>query len=75
MHHCVASYAQDAKSGRYIIMRIDGRERATVRFGGHPVRVLEVRGRFNALVSKACAQACDKVCAKYLVSVKKGGNP
>ena len=25
------------------MMRIDGPERATVRFGGHPVRVLEVR--------------------------------
>ena len=73
--HCVASYSREAKAGKYIVMRIDGPERATVRFGGHPVRVLEVRGRFNALVSKACAQACDKVCAKYLVSVKKGGNP
>ena len=71
MHHCVASYAQDAKSGRYIIMRIDGRERATVRFGGHPVRVLEVRRRFNAAVSTACRDACAKVCAEHLRSVPK----
>lgn len=71
MRHCVASYAMDAKAGRYIIMRIDGKERATVRFGGHPVRVQEVRARFNARVSPACAAACDKFCAEYLTSVPR----
>ena len=70
--HCVASYARDAKTGRCIVMRIDGKERATVRFGGHPVRVQEVKARFNARVSEACARACAKVCAEHLESVKKG---
>jgi len=69
--HCVASYASEAKEGRYIIMRIDGKERATVRFGGHPVRVLEVRGRYNADVSEACRRACAKVCAEHLTSERK----
>ena len=66
--NCVASYATDAKTGRFIIMRIDGRERATVRFGGHPVRVQEVKARFNARVSPECEDACRTVCAEHLVS-------
>lgn len=70
-HHCVASYASDAKAGRYIIMRIEGKERATVRFGGHPVRVQEVKGRYNATVSEACRRACEKVCAEHMESVPK----
>jgi hypothetical protein len=71
MRHCVASYREDAKQGRYIIMRIEGPERATVRFGGHPVRVQEVKGRFNAAVSEACRRACAKVCAEHIESVRK----
>lgn len=71
MRHCVASYAADAKAGRYIIMRIDGKARATVRFGGHPVSVKEVKGRFNAPVSTACELACEKVCAEHLESVPR----
>ena len=63
MKHCVASYREDAKAGRYIIMRIEGPERATVRFGGHPVRVQEVKARYNGPVSEACRRACAKVCA------------
>lgn len=72
MRHCVASYARDAEDGRYIIMKIDGPERATVRFGGHPVRVQEVKARFNAAVSRACLNACEKFCAEYLESAKRG---
>jgi hypothetical protein len=70
--HCVASYAADAKRGRCIVFRIEGPERATVRFGGHPVRVQEVKARFNAPVSEACRRACAKVCAEHMESVKKG---
>jgi len=70
-HHCVASYASDAKAGRYIIMRVEGKERATVRFGGHPARVQEVKGRYNARVSEACLRACEKVCAEHMESVPK----
>lgn len=71
MRHCVASYARHAKAGRYIIMKIEGKERATVRFGGHPVRVQEVKARFNRAVSDACRRACAKVCAEHLESVRK----
>lgn len=68
MRHCVASYREDARSGRYRIMKIEGPERATVRFGGHPARVQEVKARFNGAVSEACRRACAKVCAMYLRS-------
>lgn len=70
-HNCVASYAREAKEGRYIIMRIDGKERATVRFGGHPVYVQEVKGRFNKPVSDACSVACVKVCAEHFTSAPR----
>ena len=73
--HCVTSYRDDAKRGRCIVMKIEGPERATVRFGGHPVRVQEVKARFNARVSEACARACAKVCAEHLESVKKERTP
>lgn len=63
MKHCVASYREDARAGRYRIMKIEGPERATVRFGGHPLWVQEVRARFNGPVSEACKRACAKVCA------------
>lgn len=70
--HCVASYARDAKARSCLVMRIEGRERATVRFGGCPIKVQEVRARFNGPVSKACRRACEKICAEYLESERKG---
>jgi hypothetical protein len=66
MRHCVASYREDARRGRYMIMKIEGPERATVRFGGDPVRVQEVKARFNAPVSDACRRACAKVASEHL---------
>ncbi|MAM60824.1 PcfJ domain-containing protein [Maritimibacter sp. UBA3975] len=66
--NCVASYADDAKRGRCMVMRIEGKERATVRFGGHPVHVQEVKARFNAPASEDCRKACAKVCAVHLTS-------
>jgi len=71
MRHCVASYRADAKARRCMIMRIEGPERATVRFGGHPARVQEVKGRFNAAVSEACRRACAKVLAEFIESEKE----
>lgn len=65
MRHCVASYREDARVGRYRIMKIEGPERATVRFGGHPVWVQEVKARYNGPVSEACKRACAKVAAMF----------
>lgn len=70
MRHCVASYAKEAKARKYIIMMIEGPERATVRFGGDPVRVLEVKSRFNAPVSARLADVCRIFCAEYLTNGK-----
>jgi hypothetical protein len=71
MRHCVTSYREDARAGKYIIMKIEGLERATVRFGGHPVRVQEVKARFNGAVSEPCKRACAKVCATHIESRRK----
>lgn len=63
--HCVASYSAEAKARKYLIMRIEGRERATVRFGWNPVHAIEVKGRYNKAVTNGCAKACDDVAKKY----------
>ncbi len=52
--HCVASYREDAKAGRCIVMRCSGAERATYRFGGEDGT--ELRGFANADVTQKCAE-------------------
>jgi len=63
MHHCVASYYRDIRSGRTRIysIRKDGRRVATAEFAVIPgrIRAVQIKGACNARPPKAVIEAAD----------------
>jgi len=53
-HHCVAAYAKRAAQGRYAVLRIEGKERATAGFVPRSGQVDQVYGACNQMVSDEC---------------------
>jgi hypothetical protein len=63
-HHCVGSYAHEAKRGKYQVFRIEGPERATLGLfqrGPKFWAVDQVYGACNQVVSEKCRDAAYKV--------------
>lgn len=60
--HCVASYAKQAERGHYMVLRIEGRERATAGFSriGNAWSFQQIYGAMNAPVSDACKEFARK---------------
>jgi hypothetical protein len=66
-HHCVAAYAKLASRLQYAVLRIDGKERATLglRRVGSIFRVDQLYGACNSFVSPACEAFCTSVVDEY----------
>lgn len=56
--HCIASYIGAARQGSCYVMKIEGLERATVRFYPVSISVAEVKALYNGEVSHQCYKAC-----------------
>lgn len=67
MHHCVGSYAHSASLRQYLVLRIDGKERATAGYtrDGRGWRLDQVYGVCNAAVSEACRAFAYEAVAEY----------
>lgn len=65
-HHCVGSYAHDARRGVYAVMKVEGNERATIGLMRTPQgwQVDQVYAACNAPVSPACRDFAFKVANK-----------
>ena len=62
MHHCIAGYAGRARRGEETAFSISGAERASVSFSaGH----VEINGRYNRAVSKACRDAAAEAWKQF----------
>lgn len=71
-HHCVASYARMAAHGECAILRIEGKERATLSVMHGTVQ--QVYGACNAAVSAECKLFASKVAVQYtgdLINARK----
>lgn len=68
-HHCVASYARTAASGKYAVFKIEGKERATAGVVGNSVD--QVYGACNARVSDECRAFAIKVATKYATAARQ----
>lgn len=67
MHHCVGSYAQEAAKRRYLVLRIDGKERATAGYTpfGQMWKVDQVYGACNVPASETCRIFAIEASAMY----------
>lgn len=70
MHHCVASYAGDAKRRRYAVLKIEGDERATcgLTFDGALWRIQQVYRACNEPVSDKCHLFAVEAAARLTVT-------
>lgn len=70
MHHCVGSYANESRLHQYLVIRIEGKERATAGYIPHGKdlwQVDQVYGPCNAAVSAACREFAIEASAMYAV--------
>lgn len=70
--HCIASYVGVARMGRYVVMRVEGKERATARLSKRPIRVDEVKAHSNRSVSRECYAACRKAGVAFFEERRRG---
>lgn len=65
-HHCIASYARRASKGKYAVLKIEGKERATAGLIlGAGVRVDQVYAACNGHVSDACHTFVHRAAREY----------
>lgn len=67
-HHCVGSYADHAAAGKYVILRVEGSERATVGLAltnGGWWAVDQIYGACNAPVSNKCRAFVTKAAEAF----------
>lgn len=63
--HCVGSYAHACRQGQTVVLRVEGRERATCSWTSRDSH-LQVAGKFNRKVSPGCQAAASVTRAAYL---------
>lgn len=72
-HHCVGSYASLAKAGDYAVLRVEGKERATIGMQSHQGmwRVDQVYAACNRAVSTECMDFARYVASQYPARVRR----